>query len=219
MKILSIDAFNEKLKINPINASDIDELGFYEFFPKDKYELKETIKERMNKDGMNCDLNMINTSSIKDFSYLFEKISEFNGDLSRWNTSKAYDMSHMFEGCSQFNCNISSWDVSNVKNMSRMFSGCKKFNQNLNDWNVSNVKYMDGMFAACFDFDQPLDKWHDKLHNVISMRTMFYNCHSFNQDLSSWIISTDKTNTYDMFVSSHHIHYNVIDREHMPKFI
>lgn len=90
--------------------------------PTTKDELKEIIKETIEKEGLNCDLNFIDTSNITDMSYLFA-FSQFNGDISNWNVSNVEDMSGMFY-CSKFNQDISKWDVSNVKYMHEMFENC-----------------------------------------------------------------------------------------------
>ena len=49
--------------------------------PKNKKELEQIIKKEIKKNGKNCDLNFIDTSLIKDMSYLFS-YSNFNGDIS-----------------------------------------------------------------------------------------------------------------------------------------
>ena len=95
----------------------------YNYHPKTKDELKKIIKQKIESEGNECDLNDIDTSNITDMSYLFED-SDFNGDISRWN-------------------------VSNVESMWAMFKFCKSFNQDLSDWNVSNVIEMSDMFHKC----------------------------------------------------------------------
>ena len=97
-------------------ASDV---SFYSCQPKNKDELEEIIKERINKECPNCDLNDIDTSDITDMSHLFEK-SYFNGDISKWNISSVENMSHMFRN-SKFNGDISRWNVGNVEYMPGMF--------------------------------------------------------------------------------------------------
>ena len=39
--------------------------------PKNKAELKNIIRDTINKEGLECDLNFIDTSLIKDMSHLF----------------------------------------------------------------------------------------------------------------------------------------------------
>ena len=66
--------------------------------PTTKEELQEIIKNTIKEQGLECDLNFINTSLITDMSYLF-KGSKFNGDISKWDVSNVEDMSFMFENC------------------------------------------------------------------------------------------------------------------------
>ena len=49
--------------------------------PKNKKELVKIIRNTIKKEGYNCNLNFIDTSCIKDMSYLFSN-SDFNGDIS-----------------------------------------------------------------------------------------------------------------------------------------
>ena len=74
----------------------------YNYFPQTKEELREIIKQRIEQEGNEVDLNDIDVSEITDMSELFMDL-DFNGD-------------------------ISTWDVSNVKNMRFMFQHCKSFN-------------------------------------------------------------------------------------------
>ena len=87
--------------------------------PKSKNELKIIIQNTIKKKGIKCDLNFIDTSLIKNLSYLFRKV-DFNGNISKWDVSNVKNMQGMFEK-SKFNGDISQWDVSNVTDMSGMF--------------------------------------------------------------------------------------------------
>ena len=142
----------------------------YNYHPKTKDELKDIIKQKIESEGNECNLNDIDTSNITDMSNLFA-YSEFNGDISKWNVSNVTNMICMFyetvfnqdisnwnvsnvknmKGMfmrSQFNSDISNWDVSNIESMTSMFSG-SKFNGDLSNWDVSNVKFKSGMFDNC----------------------------------------------------------------------
>ena len=136
----------------------------YNYFPQTKEELKNIIKQRIEQEGNEVNLNDIDVSKITDMSSLF-KDTNFNGDIFSWDVSNVKDMSVMFFNCEAFNQDISNWDVSNVKNMSNMFYGCTKFNQDISSWNVSKVT---------------------------TMYSMFYNCEAFNQDISNWDVSNVK---------------------------
>src|SRR5574343_579101 len=124
MKILNLNQFNEKIKANQISLSDLKDVDvdFYNYYPKIKDELELTIKERIENEGPECDLNDIDVSNITDMSYMFFN-SKFNGDISKWNVSKVTNMRYMFDS-SKFNGDISKWNVSKVTDMRHMFKDC-----------------------------------------------------------------------------------------------
>lgn len=107
---------------------------------RDKEHLVQLIKETIEKEGPNCDLNFIDVSQVKDMSDLFSRthftdFTAFNGNINQWDVSNVTNMRCMFFG-SQFNGDISSWDVSNVKNMECMFYH-SSFRGDICKWNIS----------------------------------------------------------------------------------
>lgn len=119
----------------------------YTVRPKYKDELIEIIEDTIKKEGYNCNLNFIDTSCIKDMSYLFSN-SKFNGDISGWDVSNIDNMRGMFLD-SKFNGDISKWDVHNVFDMSFMFMN-SKFSKNIV---CKNIKLKLLCFEGC-----PLEK-------------------------------------------------------------
>ena len=130
----------------------------YAYAPKDRDELIDCIKDKIDKEGFGTkdnplDLNDIDTSKITDMNYLFNgedgplKELSKNGyfDISDWDVSNVTNMRYMFYD-SRFNGNISDWDVSNVENMRDMFC-YSDFNGDISDWDVSNVKDMYFIFT------------------------------------------------------------------------
>ena len=142
----------------------------YNYYPKTKYELEDIIKQRIESDGNDCNLNDIDTSNITDMSYLFLE-SDFNGDISKWNVSNVTNMESMFDS-SNFNGDISNWDVSNVTNMKCMFYE-STFNQDISNWDVSNVRNMKYMFAYS-KFNGDISNWD--VSNVKFKSRMFNDC-------------------------------------------
>ena len=100
-------------------GNDISSFSTYFCQPKTKKELFGIIKSRIDKHGVNCNLNDIDVSLITDMTYLFY-MSKFNGDISEWNVNNVEDMDYMFYE-SSFNGDISKWDVSKVINMEGIF--------------------------------------------------------------------------------------------------
>ena len=172
----------------------IDSEDHYEYHPKTKGELIDNIIELVEKNIYN--FNCINTSKIKDMSYLFDDFEyvtiKENFDISRWNVSNVENMCGMLDGCKYFNCDLSNWDVSNVENMEQMFYRCESFEgKGLENWNVSNVKRMDMIFSYCINFDgKSIENWD--ISNLKSTRNMFYYCIKFNANLSNWDVSNIK---------------------------
>ena len=90
--------------------------------PKNIKELVKIIEDTIKKEGSNCNLNFIDTSCIKDMSYLFSD-NKFNGDISKWNIQDVFDITFMFMN-SKFSNNISKWNTRNVKLKLLCFEGC-----------------------------------------------------------------------------------------------
>ena len=70
-------------------------VGATQIKPKDKQELVKIIDDTISKEGLNCDLNFIDTSKIEDMSALFYK-SDFTGDISKWDVRNVKNMEYMF---------------------------------------------------------------------------------------------------------------------------
>ena len=93
-------------------GKNISDFSTYSCQPTTRDELEQIIKDRISKEGSNCDLNDIDTSLIEDMNYLFYK-SKFNGDISKWDVSNVQNMDMMFyKSC--FNGDISKWNTSKV---------------------------------------------------------------------------------------------------------
>jgi surface protein len=144
--------------------------------PATKVELAVLIKEEVNKQGPDADLNFIDTSLITDMSYLFGVggFSIGNIKIDQWDVSNVKNMSYMFISCRKLNCDLSSWNVRNLKITAYMFYDCPNFNCDLSDWDVSNVTNMENMFNKCTKFKSDLSGWD--VSNVIYKAGMFVSC-------------------------------------------
>ena len=136
MKILKIDEFL-RADAPKRETTTADDVKTFSAQPKTKKELKDIIKERIEQNGINCDLNDIDVSRVTDMHNLFNRL-KFNGDISQWDVSNVEDMSGMFGTC-PFNGDISKWDVSNVEDMSDMFQW-SKFDGDISGWVVKSIK-------------------------------------------------------------------------------
>ena len=165
----------------------------YNYYPKDIFELREIIENRLKNDK-NSDLNDIDVSKIISFcdttrgQYrdrgLFEGLDPHNIDISEWNVSKVENMKRVFFGCRNLVCDLSKWDVSNVETMDCMFFNCcNTFNSNLSEWDVSKVKNMSRMFYDCYNFNSDLSHWD--VSKVEDMYNIFHGCKAL-KNKPSW---------------------------------
>ena len=134
----------------------------YSCSPQSKKELKEILKERLEKDP-NANLNDIDVSNITDMTFLFNGLDPHNIDIYQWDVSNVEDMRFMFKGCTEFNSDLSNWDVSNVQDMRSMFWDCNKFDSDISDWDVSKVEDMHYMFDGCVSMKK-LPDWFKMFH-------------------------------------------------------
>ena len=103
-------------------GKNLSKFSNYSCQPKTKEELKKIIKERIKKEGNNCNLNDIDVSLIDDMSWLFS-FSDFNGDISKWDVSNVNSMYSMFDGA-HFNQDISGWNIRPDCSTKYMFLDC-----------------------------------------------------------------------------------------------
>ena len=128
--------------------------------PTSKKELQAIIKQELERQGPDADLNFIDVSGIGNMSSLFYNFSAQiqNIKIDQWDVSNVIDMNGMFYKCGSFNCDLSDWDVSNVKDMYAMFCGCWEFESDLSGWDVSNVTKKLRMFDGCTNMSGKVNK-------------------------------------------------------------
>ena len=195
MKNLSDYVF-EKFQVSKDNIK----IHTYAYHPKDKDELIECIKEKIEKEGLGTkdkplNLNDIDTSEITDMSYLFDisegkltKLSDNgNFDISNWDVSNVEDMQYMFWG-SRFNGDLYDWDVSRVTNMKAIFN-TSKFDGDISNWDVSNVENMEYMFgySQFTGKNGNISNWN--VSRVTNMSCMF-RMTKFNGNISDWKVNS-----------------------------
>ena len=116
--------------------------------PTSKAELRSLIKQELEKQGPDADLNFIDTSEITDMGRLFGGLKIGKIKIEWWDVSNVTNMSDMFCFCYDFNCDLSHGDVSRVTDMNYMFAHCYKLNCNLSRWRP-DVDELVGTFDNC----------------------------------------------------------------------
>ena len=120
-------------------------------------QLLREIERRIDLEGLECDLNYIDTSRITDMSCLFYS-SKFVGDISKWDVSNVRNMRYMFYH-SSFDGDLSGWNTGNVDDMTCMFMGSKFSGKGISEWNVEKVESMEYLFFEDYNFSADLSKW------------------------------------------------------------
>ena len=103
-------------------GNNISNFSSYSCQPKTREELLMIIRDRVSNEGLNCNLNDVDTSLIADMSWMFSW-TEFNGNISNWDVSNVINMSGMFDE-STFNQDISNWNIRQDCDTMYMFLGC-----------------------------------------------------------------------------------------------
>ena len=156
------------------------------YVPANKDDLIEMIDEYINSEMY--DLNEIDVSLIKDFSYLFHNLQSIQSIRDSWGDDEDKDF--------DFRLDISGWNVSNGEDFSHMFDGADFIDfesEGFKNWIVSNGKDFSYMFANHYGTNPPvvfdLSKWD--VSNGENFEGMFKN---FNQSLGSSLQSWDVSN-------------------------
>ena len=117
--------------------------------PTTKDELRSLIEKELYYQGIDADLNFIDTSLITDMSNLFNSLDIRNIKIDEWDVSNVEDMECMFMNQNKFSSDLSGWNTSNVTNMDYMFYDCEKFSSDLYRWNVQKVVNHFMIFIGC----------------------------------------------------------------------
>ena len=149
--------------------------------------IKQLVKEGIEKYGPKADLNYIDTSAVTDMSHLFSW-GKFNGDISKWNVSNVINMERMFS-YSLFNGDISEWDVRNVVYMEHMFRN-SKFNADISKWKTYNLCNTKEMFYNSL-FNQDINKWDIHYLNGMTDMTDMFNNKIYDQEIT-WDVDLEE---------------------------
>lgn len=149
---------------------------------------------------VNTNLGRIDTSKVKNMSFMFANSYIGPQHLSNFDTSSATNMAGMFMGSPYPVIGTAGFDTSNVTNMGLMFAFCNgAANINVSGLNTSKVTNMGGMFALCEHLES-IDLSSFDTSNVVNMEKMFYGSNITTFDLSNF--NTSKVeNMKDMFMT------------------
>ncbi|MBR5418957.1 BspA family leucine-rich repeat surface protein [Candidatus Saccharibacteria bacterium] len=116
------------------------------------------------------------TSHVNSFYHLFEKTPNLHYvNMKGLNTSSVVDMAYMFERCGVYELDLSSFNTANVTNMDSMFYSANQLKTlDLQSFNTAQVTNMDYMFGNMTSLESiNLDSFDTS--NVSIIRALFYN--------------------------------------------
>ena len=119
-EIININSMKSTFE-NCVSLTSIPLSGF------STYEVKSMHKLFSGSGISSIDLNIFNSSNVKDISNMFEKCNSLTSiNFDNFNTSNVEDMSNLFHSCNSLtSINLNNIEASKVRNMSKMFSDCK----------------------------------------------------------------------------------------------
>ena len=148
--------------------------------------------------------NSLDTSNLKDMSYLFygyEKLKQLN--LSRFSSSLVTSMEHMLDSCYSLTSiafNYYYFDTSETKYFSYMFNNCTSLKTLDIHFNTKKAIDMSYMFSNCTLEEININTFNTS--SVTNMRSMFESCTEMKiLDLSSFNTKSFKVFT-DMFAKT-----------------
>ena len=117
--------------------------------------------------SFNHDISGWDTSSVSDFSQMFNEAISFNQDIGGWNTATGVDFSKMFRKAMSFNQDLSSWDTASATDMLNMFKLARlsvdNYDRLITAWDsvqgttLNNLNFHGGssLFCEAIDPDVP----------------------------------------------------------------
>ena len=180
---------NERLQLNRDRVQQQ-----HEYFPKNTKELQDIISyiTKKHKNNKVIDLNMIDTSEIKNMSSLF-RYSPYVYDVSKWNVSNCEDFSYMFSNCKNIKIlDLSEWELSTTCHhidMFGMFNGCENLEtvEGLDNWNTKKVSRISRMFSDCHNLKEIyINTWDTSF--MTQTEGVFSKCENLKTigDISQW---------------------------------
>ena len=143
-------------------------------------------------------LSALNTSQVKNMSYMFYNAQIPSVSLSGLDCSEVTDMEAMFMNARISQIDLTGLRTSKLTNMGCMFEGCQiKDNLDLSGFNTEKVTSMSSLFKNCTATDICLTSFNTS--NVTNMSSMFSGCSKLTSlDLTKF--NTENVqNNYSMF--------------------
>ena len=143
-------------------------------------------------------LSALNTSQVKNMSYMFYNAQIPSVSLSGLDCSEVTDMEAMFMNARISQIDLTGLRTSQLTNMGCMFEGCQiKDNLDLSGFNTEKVTSMSSLFKNCTATDISLTSFNTS--NVTNMSSMFSGCSKLTSlDLTKF--NTENVqNNYSMF--------------------
>jgi len=127
-----------------------------------------------NGESIQKEINNLDSSKIKDMSYMLAEIKNFNNiDVSKMDTSNSTSMTAMFYNSTYEGLDLNNFETSNVTLMNSMFQACRSLIKlDVSSFDTSKVTNMAYMLTFCVLLEY-LDLSSFDTSNVTAMNNMF----------------------------------------------
>jgi len=132
-------------------------------------------------------LDLIDTSRVRNMSYLFSGLRLKSLDLSRWDTQNVISMDRTFACAEIDNLKITNWSTISLWSIAQMFYNFKTEELDLSHWNISNLWDTYYVFEGAEIKRLDLSNWDTR--NIQDIIGMFKNANISELLLTNWNLS------------------------------
>lgn len=101
----------------------------------------------------------LDTSNVKNMSWMFAYARNANPDVSHWNTAQVTTTAYTFMEARKANPDVSHWNTAQITNTESMFNTAEAANPDVSRWNVSKIVDADTMFEYAKSVNLDVSQW------------------------------------------------------------